>query len=64
VPGLPPIGIGREKGEVAKDEEGIAWAGNAGKNMAWLLRHLDRSPLPFEKPAQADDRMTKKKKRE
>jgi multimeric flavodoxin WrbA len=40
VPGLPPIGIGREKGEVAKDEEGIAWARNAGKNMAWLLSRV------------------------
>lgn len=40
VPGLPAIGIGREKGEVAKDSEGIAWAKNAGKNMAWLLRQI------------------------
>ena len=40
VPGLPPIGIGREKGEVAKDDEGMAWAKNAGKNMAWLLTRL------------------------
>jgi multimeric flavodoxin WrbA len=40
VPGLPAIGIGREKGEVAKDNEGIAWAKNAGKNMAWLLGRM------------------------
>ena len=40
VPGLPPIGIGREKGEVAKDEEGMAWAKNAGRNMAWLLARI------------------------
>jgi len=40
VPGLPAIGIGREKGEVAKDSEGIAWAKNAGKNMAWLLEQV------------------------
>jgi multimeric flavodoxin WrbA len=40
VPGLPAIGIGREKGEVAKDNEGITWAKNAGKNMAWLLRQV------------------------
>jgi multimeric flavodoxin WrbA len=42
VPGLPPIGIGREKGDVAKDEEGIAWAKNAGKNMAWLLSQVPK----------------------
>lgn len=40
VPGLPPIGIGREKGEVAHDREGIAWARNAGQNMAWLLKQM------------------------
>jgi multimeric flavodoxin WrbA len=37
VAGLPAIGIGREKGEVAGDKEGLAWAENAGKNMVWLL---------------------------
>jgi multimeric flavodoxin WrbA len=37
VAGLPAIGIGREKGEVVGDKEGLAWAENAGKNMAWLL---------------------------
>jgi len=37
VPGLPPIGIGREEGEVEKDSEGMSWARNAGRNMAWLL---------------------------
>lgn len=37
VPGLPPIGIGREEGEVAQDSEGMGWARNAGRNMAWML---------------------------
>lgn len=41
VPGLPPIGIGREKGEVAKDSEGIAWAKHAGRNMAWVLKQVN-----------------------
>lgn len=41
VPGLPPIGIGREKGEVAKDSEGIAWAKQAGRNMAWVLKQVN-----------------------
>ncbi len=38
VPGPPAIGIGREIGDVEKDDEGIAWAKNAGRNMAWVLK--------------------------
>jgi len=34
------IGIGRDKGEVAGDEEGVATMRNLGRNMAWLLRRL------------------------
>ena len=34
------IGIGREKGEVKKDEEGIDTMRNLGKNMAWLLKKI------------------------
>ncbi len=34
------IGIGREKGEVEKDEEGIQIMRTLGKNMAWLLKKL------------------------
>jgi len=50
VPGLPPIGIGREKGEVVKDEEGMKWAENTGKNMAWLLSRLDTAnAFPVQK---------------
>jgi multimeric flavodoxin WrbA len=40
VPGIPVIGIGREIGEVLKDEEGIARAKQVGKNMAWLLKTI------------------------
>jgi multimeric flavodoxin WrbA len=34
------IGIGREKGEVEKDEEGINTMKVLGSNMAWLLKRL------------------------
>lgn len=34
------MGIGREKGEVAKDEEGLRTMRILGENMAWLLKRL------------------------
>ena len=34
------IGIGREPGEVEKDEEGIRTMKTLGRNMAWLLKQL------------------------
>jgi multimeric flavodoxin WrbA len=34
------LGIGREKGEVSKDEEGISTMQSLGRNMAWLLKKL------------------------
>jgi multimeric flavodoxin WrbA len=40
VPGIPVIGIGRDIGDVRKDEEGIARAKEVGKNMAWLLKTI------------------------
>jgi multimeric flavodoxin WrbA len=36
------IGIGREKGEVEKDEEGIQTMKVLGQNMAWLLKNMVR----------------------
>jgi Multimeric flavodoxin WrbA len=36
------IGIGREIGDVEKDEEGLATMPTLGQNMAWLLKRLDR----------------------
>ena len=33
------MGLGREKGDVAKDEEGIRTMHILGENMAWLLRN-------------------------
>jgi len=35
------IGMGRQKGEVEKDEEGIQTMKNLGRNMAWLLKKLN-----------------------
>jgi multimeric flavodoxin WrbA len=35
------IGIGREKGEVAKDEEGMSTMLALGENMAWLLKKVN-----------------------
>jgi hypothetical protein len=34
------VAIGREKGEVNQDEEGLETAWNFGKNMAFLIRKL------------------------
>jgi len=38
IAGWPVIGVGRDIGDVDKDDEGIARAQNAGRNMAWLLK--------------------------
>ena len=47
VPGLPPIGVGRNVGDVMKDDEGLAWARDAGINMAWLLDIMKTAePMP------------------
>ena len=46
VPGLPCIGIGREIGDVERDEEGIARAGRVGQNMARLLKMMTQQPIP------------------
>lgn len=35
------LGMGRQKGEVEKDDEGIQTMKNLGKNMAWLLKRLN-----------------------
>ncbi len=35
------IGVGREKGEVADDAEGVTTMRDLGRNMAWLLKKLD-----------------------
>lgn len=34
------IGVGREKGEVEKDAEGIELAKSLGQRMAWVLEKL------------------------
>jgi multimeric flavodoxin WrbA len=38
------IGIGRDPGDVMKDEEGIQTMKTLGQNMAWLLKNLHSSP--------------------
>jgi len=43
VPGFPVIGVGREIGDVNRDEEGIGRARDAGKNMAWLLKTMEKA---------------------
>jgi len=35
------IGIGRDKGEVERDQEGIQIMRTLGQNMAWLMKKLD-----------------------
>lgn len=35
------IGIGREKGDVLNDEEGIKTMKNLGKNIAWLMKKIN-----------------------
>lgn len=35
------IGIGREKGEVAEDNEGMATARRLGENLVWLLERIN-----------------------
>jgi len=50
VPGLPVIGMGREIGDVEKDEEGLDRAKHVGQTMAALLLHLGRHPLPSPAP--------------
>jgi len=42
VPGRSTIGFGRDIGDVDKDDEGIASAKNAGRNMSWLLKAVTR----------------------
>jgi multimeric flavodoxin WrbA len=34
------LAIGRDPGDVLKDEEGMQTMSNLGKNMAWLLKKL------------------------
>ena len=50
VPGLPPIGVGRNIGDVMNDEEGMAWARDTGKSMAWLLNLVKTSEIPVKQP--------------
>jgi len=35
------ISVGREKGDVEQDEEGLQWAKNLGQRMAWVMKKLN-----------------------
>ncbi len=35
------ISVAREKGDAEKDEEGVQWATNLGKRMAWVMKKLN-----------------------
>ncbi len=35
------LGMGRQKGEVEKDDEGIQTMKNLGRNMAWLIKRIN-----------------------
>jgi len=35
------ISVGREKGDVEKDEEGLQWVQNLGRRMAWVMKKLN-----------------------
>lgn len=54
-------GIGKEKGEVLEDEEGIRTMTNLGKNMAWLIQKLDAKTVA-DIPAEEIIKKKKKKK--
>jgi len=54
-------GIGRNKGEVLEDEEGINTMTNLGKNMAWLLKKLDNSQSIDSSTAESNKKNKKKK---
>ena len=36
------LGVGKDKGEVTKDEEGVGTMKTLGQNMAWLLKKVGR----------------------
>jgi multimeric flavodoxin WrbA len=36
------IGVGRKIGDVEQDEEGVETMRTLGRNMAWLMKRLDR----------------------
>jgi multimeric flavodoxin WrbA len=45
------VGVGRAKGEVNDDEEGLATMETLGKNMAWLLKQLKPAGTPESQPS-------------
>jgi multimeric flavodoxin WrbA len=45
------VGVGRAKGDVNNDEEGLETMETLGKNMAWLLKQLKPSGTPESQPS-------------
>jgi multimeric flavodoxin WrbA len=45
------VGVGRAKGEVNDDEEGLEIMETLGKNMAWLLKKIKPSETPESQPS-------------
>jgi multimeric flavodoxin WrbA len=45
------VGVGRAKGEVNDDEEGLETMETLGKNMAWLLKQLKPARAPESQPS-------------
>jgi multimeric flavodoxin WrbA len=45
------VGVGRAKGEVNDDEEGLETMETLGKNMAWLLKKIKPSETPESQPS-------------
>ena len=53
------IGLGRKKGEVEKDAEGLETMDDLAKNMAWLIKKL-KSQRPQKQPASKKKELSKK----
>jgi multimeric flavodoxin WrbA len=45
------VGVGRAKGEVNDDEEGLETMETLGKNMAWLLKQIKPTGTPESQPS-------------
>jgi len=65
------IGIGREKGEVLKDEEGMKTMKVLGENIAWLLEKInsrskksDKQDTPVTESELKSEAKKKKKKKD
>lgn len=51
-----PMAYGRMPGEALEDQEGLETMRNLGRNMAYLLKALEKSGLNYEKVVRSSDR--------